>query len=124
MSNVKKVRRSNLYALNLHDPNDPLGKVLEYVAHRSPEKYIRIDQSVNKMRLIHDVVVVGLRKLLTDWKYQEGLRLLDKHECLYHSKLNNFGGVTQYLQNALTQHKSLKTIVKEFENMQRRGKTS
>jgi len=83
MSETKKRKSdSQIWAYNAHGGDDPLIKVLERLANRDAPKYVRPDSSVNRMRLTHDMLVVGARKLCMDTGDTEGLRLLDEHERL------------------------------------------
>ena len=82
MSEKKKRTQSNIWAYNAHGADDPFVKVLLRIANRDPARYIRPDGSINKMRLAHDVLVVGARKLCTDTGDTEGLRLIAEHEHL------------------------------------------
>jgi hypothetical protein len=83
MSETKKRKSdSQIWAYNAHGGDDPLIKVLERLANRDAPKYVRPDSSINRMRLTHDILVVGARKLCMDTGDTEGLRLLDEHEHL------------------------------------------
>ena len=68
-------------------PDDLLKKALMRVANRNSGTYIRLDGSTNRMRVLHDIVIVGARKLFTDWNDTEGLQVLTEHEQRLAAKL-------------------------------------
>ena len=76
-----KKPESSLWALSFSGrPDDPLKLALERLAALNPTRYIREDNSIRKMPLLHDLVVIALRKLGMERGDQEALRLLDEHE--------------------------------------------
>ncbi len=73
----KKKRHSNLWALNLSNPEDPLLKCLNVEAEAS--NLVRPDGSVNKSRLLEDLVSEALLQRFQKRGYMEGLGLLSEH---------------------------------------------
>lgn len=77
MSETKKKGESKVWGLV---PDEFLKKALTLIAHHDSARYVRIDGSINRMRILHDLAVIGSRKQFTDWNNQEGLGLLNEHE--------------------------------------------
>ena len=61
-------------------PDDLLKKALMHISARNPSMYQHVDQTPNRNRILHDLAVIGARKLFTDWSDQEGLQILVEHE--------------------------------------------
>jgi hypothetical protein len=77
MSEKKPRRHSNVWALNLSNPDDPLLKCLTYEGHAS--NLVRVDGSINKSRLIEDLIAEALQVRFQKRGYMEGLGLLQEH---------------------------------------------
>lgn len=121
MSESKRKRQTNLWALNLSRPNDPLLIVLEHEAKQNPTKYIRPDKTINKSRIIHDLAVLSLRQLSKQRGDKLSLRLLGEHERFI--KMNSIAGVIEIIEQARSEHKSLPVLLKELKGMNVNGKS-
>ena len=77
MSEKKPRRHSNLWALNLSNPDDPLLKCLNVEAEAS--HLVRPDGSANKSRLIEDLASEALLQRFQKRGYMEGLGLIQEH---------------------------------------------
>jgi hypothetical protein len=73
----KRKRQTNLWALNISNPDSPLLKCLEKEAQAS--NLIRPDGSINKSRLIETLAAEALQMRFQKRGYMEGLGLLQEH---------------------------------------------
>lgn len=78
---VSKGRRikvkTNLWAINVYRVNDPILEALDLHARGSPARYVRIDQTVVKGRVLNDLIVCALRGLYPN--DSEIVKLVNQH---------------------------------------------